>query len=103
MAEIKWSELEGRGVITADGREIGEISDVVINHESWSVEAVVLKLGRELLEVFHMKRPMFGTQTFQIPTSTVSSVGDKVLLNKKLEELTKERARAAAAVSEPDE
>ena len=95
--ENKFSELEGRGVITSDGREIGDVADIVLDHESWIVEAIVVKLERDLLEDFHMKRPMFGTQTYQVPTSYISGVGDKVLLGKKLEELTKERARAAKA------
>ena len=88
MSEIKFGELEGKGVLTQDGREIGEVSDCVIDHSGWSVETLVVKLERDLLEEFHMKRPMFGTQTIQLPTSYVSGVGDRVVLHKKLEELT---------------
>ena len=88
MSESKFSELDGKGVISSDGREIGELSDIIVDPDSWAIRKLIVKLERELLEDFHMKRPMFGTQTIQLPTSYVSGVGDKVLLNKKLEELT---------------
>lgn len=100
MTEIKFSELEGKGVLSQDGREIGVVSDCVLDHDGWSVETLVVKLERELLEEFHMKRPMFGTQTIQLPTSYVSGVGDRVVLHKKLEELTaivRQKVEAAAA------
>ena len=35
-----------------------------------------------------MKRPLFGSQTIQIPTSYVSGVGDRVILLKTLDDLT---------------
>ncbi|HJL16269.1 MAG TPA: PRC-barrel domain-containing protein [Sandaracinaceae bacterium LLY-WYZ-13_1] len=109
MSEIKFSELEGKGVLTQDGREIGEVTDCVVDHAQWSVLTLVVKLERDLLEQFHMKRPMFGTQTVQLPTSYVSGVSDKVVLHKKLEELTtivrekaEEQQEAAQTEGEPE-
>ena len=104
MSEIKFGELEGKGVLSQDGREIGAVSDCVIDHEGWSVETLVVKLERSLLEEFHMKRPMFGTQTIQLPTSYVSGVGDRVVLHKKLDELTAiVRAKVDAAATSSDD
>lgn len=103
MSEIKFSELEGKGVLTQDGREIGAVSDCVIDHEGWSIETLVVKLARDLLEEFHMKRPMFGTQTIQLPTSYISGVSDRVVLHKKLAELTaivREKVEAAASADQ---
>ncbi|HEY8429590.1 MAG TPA: PRC-barrel domain-containing protein [Sandaracinaceae bacterium] len=88
MSRIKFTELSGKDVISQDGRELGSVSDVVLDSSSWRIEALVVKLDRDLLEAFHMKRPMFGTQTIQLPTGHVSGVGDKVILVKTLKELT---------------
>lgn len=88
MSRIKFSELSGKDVISQDGREIGQVSDIALDSSSWRIDTLVVKLERDLLEAFHMKKPVFGTQTIQIPTSHVSGVGDKVILLKKLEELT---------------
>ena len=105
MSGTKFSELDKKGVISSDGREIGEVADFIVDPEAWSVTALMVKLDRDLLEQFHMKRPMFGTQTIQLPTRYVSGVGDKVLLTKKLDELTamaRERAAAVAPAADDD-
>ncbi len=102
MSRIKFSELDGKGVISQDGRELGTVSDTVLDHASWRIETLVVKLDRDLLEAFHMKRPMFGTQTIQIPTGHVSGVGDKVILHKTLEELTALARAEAAKGGEPE-
>ncbi len=88
MSRTKFSELSGKGVISQDGRELGSVSDCVLDQSSWQIDSLVVKLDRDLLESFHMKRPLIGTQTIQIPTAYISGVGDKVILFKTLEELT---------------
>ena len=102
MSEIKFSELGGKDVLTQDGREIGKVEDLIIQHEAWAIPKLIVKLDRDLLETFHMKKPMFGTQTFHVPTSFVSGIGDKVILHKKLEELTA-MAQAEQPAAEADE
>jgi sporulation protein YlmC with PRC-barrel domain len=100
MSSTKFSQLTGKDVISQDGRDIGDVADLVFDTESWTIETIVVKLGRELLEQFHMKKPLIGTQTIQIPTSYVSGVGDRVILHKTLSDLTalarEEIAREAA-------
>ncbi|MBX3275048.1 MAG: PRC-barrel domain-containing protein [Sandaracinaceae bacterium] len=88
MSEIRFSDLKGKGVLTQDGRICGEITDVVLDHGSWGVPAIVVKLERELLELFAMKKPMFGSQTIRVQTGHVSGVGDKVILHKSLADLS---------------
>ena len=88
MSEIRFSDLKGKGVLSQDGRICGEITDVVLDDASWSVPAIVVKLERELLELFAMKKPMFGSQTIRVQTGHVSGVGDKVILHKSLEDLS---------------
>ncbi len=100
MSRMKFSELSGKDVISQDGREIGQVSDIALDSSSWRIDTLVVKLERELLEAFHMKKPLIGTQTIQIPTSHVSGVGDKVILHKKLEELTA-LARESQKLSPP--
>ena len=80
-------ELSGKGVMTKDGREIGKLSDVEIDHEEWSVTAFLVKLDRDLLETFEMKKPMFGTVALPIPVDFIGALGDKLMLEKTLEEL----------------
>jgi sporulation protein YlmC with PRC-barrel domain len=88
MSRIKFTELSGKDVISQDGRVVGTVSDIVLDASAWAIPTLVVKLARDHLEQFHMKRPMFGTQTIQIPTTYVSGLGDKVILHKTLEDLT---------------
>ena len=81
------NKLNGRGVVTQDGREIGKLSDLGLDLEGWSVGTLLVKLDRDLLEQFQLKKPMFGTHTIELPVSFVTGIGDKVVLRKKLEEL----------------
>ncbi len=88
MSETKFDEnLSGKGVLTQDGREIGKLSDLVVDSASWRVRALVVKLDRDLLDQFDLKKPMFGTVPLDIPVDFVSGIGDKVVLHKKLGEV----------------
>ena len=87
MSETRFSELNGKDVLTQDGRECGQVEDVVFDSGTWSIGALVVKLERDLLEEFSMKKPMFGSQTIRLKTSYVSGIGDKVILHKALAEL----------------
>lgn len=88
MSDIKFDEMKGKGVLSQDGREFGSVDDLVLDHEAWHVTALVVKLERELLEQFGMKKPMFGTTTIELNVDLVSGIGDKVILHKSLADLT---------------
>lgn len=87
MAELKFSDLEGKGVLTQDGRAIGTVSDMMLTDTEWTVTSLVVKIDRDLLEEFGMKKPMFGTQTVLVSVSAVSGVSDKIILRKAFEEV----------------
>ncbi|GAB5544570.1 MAG: PRC-barrel domain-containing protein [Sandaracinaceae bacterium] len=100
MRNIRYTELHGKQVLSQDGRELGEVDDLILDHEEWHVHALIVKLERDLLEDFHMKKPMFGTQILKVSTGFVSGVSDKVILHKTMAELI-ELAREGG--SEPPE
>jgi sporulation protein YlmC with PRC-barrel domain len=102
MQRIKYSDLSGKDVISQDGRVVGAVSDLLLDIDGWHIPTLVVKLARDHLEQFHMKRPIFGTQTIQIPTSYVSGLGDKVILHKTLDDLSAlARADSEAAAKPP--
>ena len=106
MTDIRYTELHGKGVLSQDGRELGEVDDLVVNYETWQLQALIVKLERDLLEDFHMKKPMFGTQILKVSTGFVSGVSDKVILHKtmgELIELAREGGATGPVHDEPDE
>ena len=75
-------------VICAGGFDLGEINGVEMNTDTWQVTHLQVKLSKPASENLGFKK-RFGSSTVCVPISLVSSVGDNILLNKTLDELTK--------------
>ena len=81
-------QLTGKGVVSQDGMDVGDVASFVIDPESWKVLSVVLKVDRDALDTLKLKRPLLGSQRILVPVSEVSGVGKSVVLKSKLSELT---------------
>ena len=75
-------------VICAGGFDLGEINGIEINTSTWQVTHLHVKLLKPASEDLGFKK-RFRTSTVCLPTTLVSQVGDNVLLNKSLDELTR--------------
>ena len=74
-------------MITADGLAIGEVHKLFFNGAQFSIDAVEVKLRKEIAEQFGVKHSTFHPATLEIPAGFIQSVGDAVLLSAKLEDL----------------
>ena len=72
--------LRGRTVIAADGEAIGEVSSLFLDGAAWSVEALQVKLRRDIADQLGAPRGMFHGSTVEIPVRLIQSVGDAVVL-----------------------
>ena len=72
--------LRGRTVIGADGRAIGEVASLFLDSEAWSVEALHVKLRKDVADQLGASRTVFHAGTVEIPTRLVQSVADAVVL-----------------------
>lgn len=79
------ADLDGKTVITKDGRTLGQVRDVEIDLANLRVTAFVVKLERTVLDTLHLKKPFMGSQEIHVPASDVSAISDSVVLEKKLE------------------
>jgi sporulation protein YlmC with PRC-barrel domain len=80
-------KLRGKKVITADGREVGEIGTLEIELDGWKVQWLELKLLRDVLEALQLKKPIFGTVNARLATERIRSVTDNVVLTIDFEQL----------------
>lgn len=80
-------KLHGRVVLTADGVAIGEISKLILEGAQFAIQAVEIKLRKEIAERFGMKHGMFSNANLEIPAQMVQSVGDAVLLSATVDDL----------------
>ena len=87
MNESKVMSLVGMKIIGQHGREVGIITDMLANVETWQLQSLEVKLNRETLDDLKLKLPWFGTQKVHVPVSDISGATDNLVLKCLLEEM----------------
>lgn len=85
---VSFNKISGMFVICAGGFDLGAINGVDIDTNTWQITHLHVKLSKQASEDLGFKK-RFRSSTVCLPTSLVSKIGDNVLLNKCLEELSK--------------
>jgi sporulation protein YlmC with PRC-barrel domain len=85
---VSFDKLSGKYVICAGGFDLGEINGIEINTDTWQVSHLHVKLSKAASEDLGFKK-RFRSSTVCVPISLVANLGDNVLLNKSLDDLTK--------------
>jgi len=84
---VSFDKLSGKFVICAGGFDLGVVNGVDIDTNTWQVTHLHVKLSKSASEDLGFQK-RFRSSTVCIPTSLVSKVGDNILLNKCLDELS---------------
>jgi sporulation protein YlmC with PRC-barrel domain len=79
--------LRGRTVIASDGLAIGEIAALFLDSDAWRVEAIQVKLRKDIADRLGADRSVFHAGTLEIPIRMVQSAGDAVVLSVAVDEL----------------
>jgi sporulation protein YlmC with PRC-barrel domain len=85
---VSFDKISGKYVICAGGFDLGAINGYEMDTDSWKVTHLHVKLSKAASEDLGFKK-RFGTSTVCVPVSLVASVGDNILLNKSLDELSR--------------
>jgi sporulation protein YlmC with PRC-barrel domain len=85
---VDFDKLSGMFVICAGGFDLGNVNGIEINTSNWQVTHLHVKLSKSACEDLGFKK-RFRSSTVCVPTSLVSQIGDNILLNKSLDELTR--------------
>ncbi len=85
---MSYNKLSGKFVICAGGFDLGEVNGIDIDTNTWQVTHLHVKLSKQASEDLGFKK-RFRNSTVCFPVSLVSKVGDNILLNKCLDDLTK--------------
>jgi sporulation protein YlmC with PRC-barrel domain len=73
--------IRGRTIIAADGQLVGEITALFLESNTWRVESLQAKLGKDIADQIGADRSLFHAGTLEIPVRLVQSVGDTVVLS----------------------
>jgi len=86
MVEI--TRLFWKKALTLDNFVLGEVESAELDTSNWQIINLFVALSEEANKKMGFKHPYLGKVTVCLPVSTVDSVApDKVVLNKKFEEL----------------
>ena len=85
---ISDDNLNGRVVLTADGLAVGEVNKLFFHGAQFAIDAIQVKVRKEVAERLGLKHSTFHPATLEIPAGFVQSVGDAVLLSAKLDDLS---------------
>jgi membrane protein len=72
--------LSGRSVIDSTGRSIGEVVALVIDPDDWRIEAVRVKLHKDVTEELGASHGAFRAARLDVPTAFIHNVSDAVVL-----------------------
>lgn len=81
MRVVYEEALSGRSVIDSAGRSIGEIVGLLVDPEAWRIEAVRVKLHKEVAEEIGASHGAFRAARLDVPTSFIQNISDAVVLN----------------------
>lgn len=92
-------DLRGRAVIDGSGRVIGAVDGVLIDSQSWRVEAFCVTLRRIAAGMIGAEHKLFQPARLEIPVSLVHAAGDAVILNVPVRALRELRPAAEVSTS----
>ena len=80
MTVVYEETLSGRSVIDSAGRSIGEVIALVIDTEAWRIEALRVKLHKDVTEEIGASHGAFRAARLDVPTTFIQNVSDAVML-----------------------
>jgi sporulation protein YlmC with PRC-barrel domain len=80
---ISYAEgLSGRAVVDATGRVIGELSELIIDTDTWKADAILVRLRRGVAGEIGVQRGPFRAAVLEVPIEAIQSVADAVVLRR---------------------
>lgn len=93
--------LNGRAVISADGKVLGSISELFISSPDWRLESIRIELRKDIADRIGASRTVFHRGTIELPVSFIQSVGDAVVLTVDVEKLREAHRTPAEEPAQP--
>ena len=81
MRVVYEEALSGRSVIDSTGRSIGEVTGLLVDPDTWRVEALRVKLNGDVTQEIGASHGMFRAARLDVPTSFIHNVSDAIVLD----------------------
>ncbi|MDH2899853.1 MAG: PRC-barrel domain-containing protein [archaeon] len=83
-------------VIAQDGTKVGKIKDLIFDHASWTVSALVVELEKNIAQEFNVKKALSKTR-IRISVHHIQGMSDRIVLRVPREELFRVPTEATSA------
>jgi sporulation protein YlmC with PRC-barrel domain len=81
MRVVYEEALSGRSVIDSSGRSVGEVVGLLIDPETWRIEALRVKLHKDVTEEIGASHGTFRAARLDVPTAFIHNVSDAIVLS----------------------
>jgi sporulation protein YlmC with PRC-barrel domain len=99
--KIAMDELPGRRVLDINGRVLGKMGQLVVETDSWAIDAFRLRLRRLAARDLGVPWSIFRIPTVEVPTGLVMAASDEIILRASLEEIAPLAQEAQPATRSP--
>jgi sporulation protein YlmC with PRC-barrel domain len=79
--------LHGRVVLSGDGVNVGEVMHLIVDPQNFRISAFEVRLHKDVADRVHLAHGILRGPSIHIPTESVQSVGDAIILALPLAEL----------------
>ncbi len=76
----KITDLKGKAVLTADGKNVGTLVDLTVDEHSWRISALVIEVDPAVASLFNVKKKLLKAPRVKIATEKVEHLSDVVKL-----------------------
>jgi sporulation protein YlmC with PRC-barrel domain len=84
---ISDEKLRGMTVIAADGQAVGEVTALFLDSDGWQVDALKVKVRKEVASHLDVARSVFYAGSVEIPIRVVQSISDAIVLTVGVDDL----------------
>ena len=89
-------EILDKEVIAQDGTKVGKIKDLIFDHSSWTVNALVVELENLIAQEFNVKKHLSKTR-IRISVHHIQGMSDRIVLRVPKEELFRVATQTVSA------
>ncbi len=81
------SSIRGMKINDSGGRDVGKVTDVLIDVEGWSPPSLLIKLKKDILDTLDMKGSLLSKTELAVSMTHVEEISDWIILDKSADEL----------------
>ncbi|MEF8873468.1 MAG: PRC-barrel domain-containing protein [Candidatus Thermoplasmatota archaeon] len=81
------SSLRGMKINDSGGRDVGKVTDILIDIENWSPPSLLVKLNKDILETLDVEGSLLSKTELAISMTHVDEISDWIILDKSADQM----------------